>query len=201
MPGILNDNFETYSDGYLDNNGSPIPWLEVGVANDFYVQGDITYNGQKAVRVSNPAGDSEINREGESGVTEGNQGCFIRKSNTNTECGAFAIKEDLTLVCTIKMENDGHFKFIAAQTEDLGAYSADTWYWIEIEWRLNGSDEKVRARVNDGSWSSWLPPWEVWSTAPNVVNFQTKPGTADVYWDYLSYSSSYISSGSFFLLL
>jgi hypothetical protein len=36
---------------------------------------------------------------------------------------------------------------------DLGAYSANTWYKIEIEWRE--SDGKVRARFNDGSWTDW----------------------------------------------
>lgn len=49
----------------------------------------------------------------------------------------------------------------------LGSFSTNTWYLWEAEWDY--ATQKVRARFNGGSWSSWLDPVVSWTTLEKMV--------------------------------
>ena len=189
MAGILDTiDFNSYDDGDLHGQDS---WATAYGANaDFQVQTSVVYEGAKAV--------SSVQKNG-SGVvktgtarTTGNQGVYMRSTVTNDEIFFHLREPGNNDNSAIKLASDGKIKARGAAWFDLKAsYSANTWYWTEIEWKA-GTTGSVRFRVDDETWSDWKNTARDSSTCNKVLCPYRTGTNGTSYWDYLS-DSPYVA--------
>lgn len=181
---VLNDNFDSYSDGSLDSQGG---WSG---DSQFEVQGAVIQSGTNAVKCPSSEGEKNI----EKSVTQradGDQVFYFRASSVGpiTIVSVF-LKEDDTICIAIQL--DGQSGNIVYHDEMGGIsfkdnWAADTWYKIQVQWR--SIDTKVRYRVDDGAWTDWVAPHNVWSSGINKVGLRSNGTGAIAYWDEFESSS------------
>jgi hypothetical protein len=182
MATILTENFNSYNNGDLNGQGS---WTADTV---FDIQGSVVVEGAKAVSATNPDGDYVAVKAGTARTT-GTVGCYMRSTVNNVANSAtFAIREGADYLCSVNFASNGHIQGQRdSGTDDLGAYSINTWYWVEIYWETSPA-HKVKFKVNDGSYSALADPFANWSTAPDTIRFYSAPGTYTSYYDYIAES-------------
>lgn len=165
MATIFSDNFNSYTNGDLNGQGS---WSG-SVAFD--VQGTTTYEGAKAVQ-----GDSNANIDKVgTGVTPGSISVYIRSNKTTVQLGLH-LKEGANLKIFFDLMANGNIQYRnpdSTWTTVLASYAADTWYNLQIEWRNSGVDSEVRYRVDSGSWTAWVAPFVDWTTNLDTVRLET----------------------------
>lgn len=181
------DSFDTYNDGNLNGQGG---WIFYGVGEDnFEVQATTTQGGSaKAVKLPQSTGNPTIKKF--LGLENGSIVGWLQDatSSTTTSIGLY-ISGETSVVGELWFNNTGNIDFWGNTGETiLSDYSPDTWYKVEIEWR--DSDGYLRARANDGTWSSWLEPQGTW-LAINYVVLSSGGGVG--YWDTLTYEMSIAS--------
>ena len=183
ISAILTDTFNTYNDGDLNSQGS---WSG---DTAFDVEGTTVYEGAKAVSVVNPAGDYVIYKAGTQ-LAAGVQGVHVKISASVLNAMNFAISEgETTYAAGIRTDAAGNFERLSdGGWADLAAFTVDTWYFIQIEWR-SSPDHKVRFRIDAGAWSDWYTPFSDWTTGEDRVYLYCQAGTFSTYYDWLTETS------------
>jgi len=177
MATIIEDNFNSYNDGDLNGQGD---WSG---DTKFDIQGTTVYEGAKAVKIIGDNTQRFIEKTGNQ-LSEGTQVFYLRKNNTDTQDAMVDFKEDSTGVTDIKFGDTGKITIRTSGDveRELSSYSADTWYKITFEWKEDAGNPQIRAKVDDGDWSSWYDPKNDWSTGINKLDMKARfTGTA--YWD------------------
>jgi len=180
MANIYTDNFDSYNDGDLHGQGS---WSGV---TDFDIQGTVKQAGTKAVSIASAAGGvpAIITKIGTQRA-DGTNGIYIRKSKNNDGEAHFEIYEGTTFIAEIYLKQNGNIYYYGTGADiSLGTYSADTWYYLQIQWRST-PDHKVRFKLDSGSWSDWIAPANDWTTGPDRIKIWSRyQDTGDVdYYD------------------
>jgi hypothetical protein len=180
MATIFETNFDSYSLGLLSGQNG---WE--GDVNEIFS----VVNGTSGKEVTtNGATSDYVNKQG-TAITDGYIS-FKCKRHTNegvgriysqiyhTDVNSYARATIAFLGSTSQIQyRTGGSTFVNIQ-----AYSLDTWYTIQINWR--SSDGYVRYKVDAGSWTDWVAADET-SDTPDGVRFQSGSGTVDdyAYWD------------------
>ena len=175
----LEDNFDLYNDGDLNGQGS---WSGNAA---FDVQGVTVQAGAKAVKATAAGVYIEKTFTAD---PDGNQVFYIR-SNATDELSHTRLYAGAVHVLSLVMFADatialGHGDGGGGDTNTtiLDPYSANQWYKIEIEWRT--SDNKVRARVDDGTWTDWVTAHsDAAFTDMTKVRLSVYGGAREHYWD------------------
>jgi len=179
----VNENFDSYTNGALNGQGG---WS--GSIN-YTIQGSITQGGSaKAVKGSS---EGEIDKDFSSPQTDGNQIFYFNASGTNGSDGTEIQDANNWDVIARIVFNGGNIRLGDWNTGTiLGTYTVSNWYKVEAQWRI--SDGYVKARINDGTWSSWQAPVDTgWESATNIgLLFNGTNPTGGVFWDSLSEPSS-----------
>jgi len=171
MATIFEDDFNSYNDGNLIGQGG---WEEFsGYAGDL-VQGTVVKEGAKAVKIVTNSDVSHCNcKDGPSAVSPGRAVVYFYATNhaswaTNAFVNIARLGETGAWNCKIQIiaKQDGHFYYLnsGGSEVDLGTFSDEQWYCIEIEWQGIGANSEVRYRINGGSWTSWVAPFSDWTT-------------------------------------
>lgn len=149
--GTLVENFDSYTDGDLNGQGG---WS--GSVN-WDVQGTIVQSGVKAVQCAISA--STIDKS-ITASANGNQVFYIRSNALNVGATNHSVRfyEGATYITGIYLNEGGGSPgdiLLDGSASDpiVATWVINTWYKIEVEWRT--SDDSFRARVNDGTWTSW----------------------------------------------
>jgi len=148
----VTDNFDSYNNGDLNGQGDWSGDVE------FDVQTTIKQAGTKAVKIANLGANYKEIYKTFTGEGDGNQVFYIRFASGSDRYAMFHVGEVATgnkARIQIHDYNSGEFRLYASTNEQiLSGLTTDQWYKCEIEWRT--SDDSVRARVNDGTWTNWL---------------------------------------------
>jgi hypothetical protein len=153
MPTIFEDNFNSYNNGPLAGQGG---WVGDETA---LVQEAVKKEGAKAVSIAGgQLGSYDLYKSG-SFLPDGRIAFYMRRSSNNSP-GRFKFDILDSLISNICFQ----VSFLGATSKiqyrtgelyiDLQSYIPDQWYLIEAEWR--SSDNKVRLRVDKGSWTNWV---------------------------------------------
>ena len=186
---ILTENFDSYSDGDLNGQGS---WSGNTI---FDIQGTV-YIGTKAVK-----GVSSGGAQIEKLITQRSSGIISFKLRINNDGAGtingpvFALKEGANYITSSSLWSGGTHGYIYGNTFSGGGgviqdgWYKDTWYTIDVEWR-SSPDKKVRFRVDGGAWTSWFAPGTEWTTGPDRIElYAAGSSTNEQYWDEISYTT------------
>jgi len=182
MARVLVDNFDSYSDGDLNGQGS---W-----------SGDTTFDVQTSVKQAGAKAISAVSdgtrREIEKAITasaNGSQIWYMRASTNAGSNGGVVFREASdpggNSEIFFEFRSDGYISYYnGADFVQVAAYVADTWYKCETEW--NATTGKARHRVNDGTWTAWYTTPYTFATI-GYVYLLTRTNTGPtLYWDSLS---------------
>lgn len=182
MATILTDDFETYSLGDLNGQGS---WSG---DTQFQVQSSIVVYGSQGIAATAHQGANKLIQKLGTIQSAGKQTVYMRVSASTADVQRFRIFETgipNDNMAAIAFYN-GNISTITGET--LSTYSINTWYCLVIEWR-SSPDHKVRYSADGGNtFTSWLAPFADWTSGIDNVEFAKDDATSDinVYWDYLA---------------
>lgn len=145
---VLED-FNALSNGQLNGQNS---WGIFDIGTNIEVGAGGAYEGAKGasrVTATNDDGYYKII----SGEGSGIYSVYLRQTVTN-KLLMLGLRTTTQPICRVGFNTDSTIDLQCGAGADLGAYSADTWYLVEIE--VDDVADQVRARVNGGSWSSWV---------------------------------------------
>lgn len=153
------DTFDEYnSTGDLNGNNGGSGWGGAWSGNTaFDLQSSVVQSGARAVSIASSGTDSFIGRTFASGISSGTWVSYGRMS-TATGYGDHGVGDGSTnnagIRCTTRFDSDGNIKlfYSAFSTSTIQAYSANTWYKIEIEFDCATDDYAVR--IDGGSWTA-----------------------------------------------
>lgn len=190
MASIFTDNFNSYIDGNL--NGQDV-WVG-GTA--FQVQGTTYYadGGAKAVQVINPT-EQSIVKIG-TALAAGQFGVYAQQSVTNVYGVRFILGPGAAHALMNFREDGNIYGQYSGGTVSIAPYSANTWYWLLIEWRSSPSHQ-VRFSVDSGTPTSWYTPLNDWTDTVDRGGFYANSGTYTGYWDYIAENSYVPPTGQF----
>lgn len=141
------DNFNSYTDGDLTGQGG---WSG-NVAFD--VQGTTAQEGAKAIQST--VGAVNITKSITALSTDGDV-VSIRLRNTDTlNANYFDLQEGVDVEFVLRLDSDGIARLSGATDVTLlNPYLVNTWYQLEIE--LDFTNDRGRARLNGGAWSTYV---------------------------------------------
>jgi hypothetical protein len=153
MATIFSDNFDSYSDGDLNGQGS---WSG---STTMDVQGTTVQAGAKAIQ-SNNNGNGQIITHAFT-ATGGTPilSVYVRNNTANAQ-GAYSGISDSAgegWYCVMKSDNTWYLTNPSAfsTTTAVGSgWSANTWYKVEIQ--VDTANKRARARIDGGTWSSYV---------------------------------------------
>lgn len=153
---VATDNFDSYSDGDLNNGAGGTGWSTNWSGNAIYdIQGTVKFQGTKAVQYVDAAAEPEIGRT-YAGVTDGCTHVAIRR-NASADILEYWIAEggiaEANRVFGIQMFNL-NINVVGSASTNLGAYALDTWY--EVDFEYDASTDQFRARLDGGTYTAWL---------------------------------------------
>lgn len=192
MQAIVADNFDTYSNESIVNQGG---WKSYANGNNFVVQEMTAFGSGKALYAGTIA-DSVIAREGKA-LSDGKQAFHVRTSDRSL-WGPYADGNAQVRVskglwgapfAAVSFKSDGNVAYYDVEGDlyqNFATYDDNDWVLLEIEWRSN--DPAARYRVNEDAWTEWKPFWGSASfTDFNHVgmDFDLPSGSGGVYLDQL----------------
>lgn len=163
---VATDNFDGYSTGaalHSLNGGSGWAgaWTKIDGNDEVTIEtAPAGGQGGNAIRVQNTnTTNDEIYRRAITGISAGIVRFRARINHTAVNQGPVVSLRDGTQGrMYVKFEIDGNIKlydFDITSYVTIQAYSADTWYTIDIEFDDSAQPDKYRARVDEGTWSGW----------------------------------------------
>src|SRR3989344_5655236 len=172
---ILTDNFNSYSDGGINNQGG---WSGSSFTN---VQGTTVFEGAKAVQIYNPyPGTFNIEKSG-APTKDGRITVYVQGHIGGTTHPVFEIKlkEGSTVILSARAYTGFGFGYYNADVGGNSFFSpaimaSDTWYAVQIEWR--SSDHKARYRIDNGSFTDWHRGLANWSAGLDTINISLADG-------------------------
>ena len=178
---VLIDNFDSYSTGDLNGQGS---WS--GDVN-FDVTTDQSQSASNSVQVA-LGGDATARRIEKTfcELAAGVQTWYMRGSAANSR-GLVIIAEDddaTNNIVVYFMQNSNYLSYYSGGVVNHAAVLSDTWYKISVEWR-SSPDKKFRIQLDSAGWSDWLAPYAEWTNGLNILalDAQLNTGSGTVYWD------------------
>lgn len=173
---VLSDNFDSYNTGDLSGQGN---W-----------QGSASWDVQTTEFQSSPnAAASAVNgtviEKALRATTNENQVFYIRCNELNvgqTNHVVRFLQGDTTLFRILMNEGGGSpGDIILAGTAEtvVATWVVNTWYKVEVEWQA--SDDTVRARVDDGTWTSFVAAATTFATV-NTVRLENADGDTSTFY-------------------
>jgi hypothetical protein len=166
VSSIVFDNFNSYSNGNLDGQGS---WSQTVGGTTFQIQGTTAMEGTKAVSVGSGANDDVVKKTG-TALGDGLITFYFYPTNTNYESIMFGLYSGSNIAYWFSMETAfGNYTasfYHGSHTQIPGTYTKDAWNYGQIQWR--SSDNKARANLNGGAWTDWVSGWNAWTTLDTV---------------------------------
>lgn len=160
---ILFEDFESYSLGNLDGQDGWTPYG--GDVNRWQVVNDVVFSGSKGAKHPPSLSlEENIYRNFVSTFIDGKIILHGRKSATNSAypqfriCKASAPNTDIYGLSIF--QNTGYFQAYHGGFVNVAAYSADTWYSVEMQFRSDTHQD--RYRLDYGSFISWGSPYSSW---------------------------------------
>lgn len=177
---ILQDDFNSYSDGILNGQGG---WWSRRNSNNVIVQENIVFEGVKAVKAITTG---EIEKQGNQ-LASGVQGVYMRNTQIAGGEPYFGVRENQSMPGWLYFSGtDGHaYGRTLSGWIDLGTFSYDIWVWVQIEWLTLPNSHVIRYKVGDNNWSAWFSPADDWNIGPDTV-ILNMGGNGEAYWDYIS---------------
>lgn len=177
----ITENFDSYNNGRLYGQGN---WVDGGGAHPELI---VVYSG-KAKWFDSTHTDGSANGAAKlpfTGLKSGSISFKYYCSSTSGRTG-IQIKDGSTIVCFIDTGETGAGKVRlgGATNVDFGTYSANTWYLIELEFDV--STQKVRARFNSGTWSSWINAANSFTKVDGFFLYADDSRSITTYWDDIS---------------
>jgi len=177
---IFEDDFNSYSDGDLNGQGS---W---GGDTAFDVQGDVVKEGAKAVSGS---GNVVTILKSGTGRGTGRITIYLRSSVTTDEVFFSLVNiGETAALAGANLLSDGRIVGwlggAEVYVELLASYNVDQWYCVEIEWRA--SDKYVRFRLDGGNWTDWLANGSYSMAYAVKVRLYHNYTNGVGYWDYIA---------------
>lgn len=173
----LTDNFDSYTDGDLNGQGS---WSG---GTDFDIQGTTTQGGAKAV-LNTAAASSSISKNF-TGSATGVQSLYGRTADVTSDAvWSIRMGESGSAKHYIKTNGGQVQYFNGAAYANLGAVSADTWFKLDIQW--DASTDQARYRLNDGTWTSYYSGVATYTQISTVILVKDSADTDDAFWDSFS---------------
>lgn len=166
MATLLTDNFNSYTDGNLSGQG---PWSQ-GYGNDTFT---VQTSGAKEGKCVYINADSEnILAAACSAQATGRQTYYVKLSQTNISNGIYTWDAAYPNYNYYWMNNSwnssGNVQFNnGSSMTTYQAYSANTWYCVEFEWR--SSDNKFRYRIDGATYTDWWASWNGQATTGQDV--------------------------------
>ncbi len=187
MAWAYTQNFDGLTTGDLNGQDS---W---SANTSIDVQTSVVAQGSKAI--SWPNNLDAFATRAITGVATGRVHISLRSTVNNANGPWFALKDASNYLCIVQLRDDGQISmFTGASLFDLGAYSANTWYDIIVD--FDCATDQYRVSIDNGAkYSDWKVFWgTATSTAATTVcigsNTSTSSGTgyAD---DIKAFSQSY----------
>lgn len=182
------DNFDSYSNGDLNSQGS---WSGSTL---YDVQGSVVYQGAKAVSRTTMATGGTI-AKAFTAATAGSMYIAMRK-DSSTQGTSYTLLTDSSegVCCYIRMHNDSKIYAYDGATGyvNIGSYAANTWCVINAEWDDAGHPDQWRCRFHDGtSWTaftSWISTYNAITAGIDTVtlDIDNTGGTPTAYWDLIT---------------
>lgn len=175
MSTILTDDFEAYTAGDLNGQGS---WTGDAA---FDVQTSVYHGGAKAVANTTSTGSAiRIDKTG-SEITAGQVSVWMRVSATSNVAEAGLHLGDGVGQSDVRVRfNNGNIQYLRPDPVywvTMGSYEADTWYNIVVQWKVYGN--LIRYSMDGGeTFSDWVDPWQSYTYLSNVA-FQKDDSTGD----------------------
>lgn len=185
---VVNDDFNSYNNGDLTGQGG---W-ETYSAVPFQVQGSVMYEGAKAISVDcNQAnGGSQINFDA---TSTGAQVFYFRCSATSAKGNIFIFDSGSNQGVYVYInDTSGKLQYYDNSSAiDICSISADTWYRLEIAWRVSdntvrfrvGSSEAAPANVQD--WTEWDTTYGLSTANLSLLKLRHGNSSGTLYFDYL----------------
>lgn len=187
------DDFDSYSNGNLNGQGS---WSG---STTYQIQGTTTYEGAKAVSNASGTNDVEISKS-IGPYTSGIIGFAFRVDFSGIFAAAVFLRNSGTRICGFDFYYQSGPGAINLQVTGVGAtvvqssLSLSTWYFGEIE--LDQANSRVRARLNGGSWTSWVT--KSFTNINEILLTKASNGdTANSYYDYITHDNGLNNQGNF----
>jgi len=174
----LVDNFDSYTDGYLTGQGG---WSG---GDRYHVQGSVVQGGAKAISNTEDSTNVRIQKSIDQ-TAEGSQICYMRKTNTTDNNHVIYILgfEGTTMKWTVNFE--GNHIVLSSGATIGSSLSPDTWYKVEIQWKA--SDDTIRGRIDDGTFSDWGAAMSAFSYIDIIKLAISNNNTGQTgYWDTMS---------------
>lgn len=143
----LVDNFDSYTDGDLNGQGS---WSG---STDFDIQGSVVQAGAKAVAHTAAASGNIL--KSFTGAASGTQSIYGRVASTAIS-GLWMVRlyEGAAARIFIQTDGAGNLSYNdGGGLVTIGAITADTWFKLDIEWQA--SDDTARYRLDNGTWTAF----------------------------------------------
>ena len=177
----LIDNFNSYSDGDLNGQGS---WSGSTL---FDVEGTTVQEGTKAVSNVSATG-GEI-AKGFTIQANGVQRFYIRQVDGTLadNSGTFQLKEGATVIVQLfrwstSNGSDLRYQTGASTYTNFGTLTSGNWFYVDIEWR--SSDKYIRYSFNGGAFTSWVAPVNNFTSGIDTVVLQRyNAGTGETNFD------------------
>jgi len=171
----LVDNFDSYNNGDLNGQGS---WS--GDA-EWDVQGTVVQAGAKAIQCATHA---KVIAKSFTAEGDGNQVFYGRSSaiNAGATNHQFRIQEGDTILAYILFNETGGGTMYLQDGDgsvSLGSWSAGSWVKVEVEWRT--SDNTVRARINDGTWTAYRNTYAAFTNV-DKISLSNADGTGSTFY-------------------
>lgn len=169
----LTENFDSYTDGDLNGQGS---WSG---GTDFDIQGTTTQGGAKAV-LHTAAASGSVSKSF-TGASTGVQSLYGRVADTSDGTWSVRIGEAGAAKHYVKTNGGNVTYFDGATYATLGAISVDTWFQIDIQW--DAATDQARYRLNGGSWSAYASGVATYTTLDTFILVKDNTSTGDAFWD------------------
>jgi len=180
------DDFENGSDvaldgssngsGFDDNWGDP---LKGGSSGDFKINTTQVKEGSRACQVDCSTGSAYIQR-GQAAATENGALFFaLRAAQTDALMYVYLTTGAGSGRTSIRIHSDGKlYVFTDAGYVEIGAYSANTWYWVELNWSGSGA----KARMGTTSWGSYTTVGAITNTDIQDLQFEQTAAAGKDFW-------------------
>jgi len=184
--GCLNENFDSYSNGNLTGNGSWSGNATWQVESSVVQAGThaATVNSNSSLLISNTA----------ISASSGIQSFYVRSDNvTSTSAVIISFVEGSTeRFAMLARGSDSTYRLRGTSDVTIGTVAANTWYQVEIQ--FDGVGQQIRARINGGTWTSYMAAESNWTTI-NKITLSSGNQAVNWYWDTFTNNTPVTSSG------